>query len=56
MIERRAATADLLARWACPSCGEEAVARDAAWVERAAALHRCPPDEVERALKGEYDG
>lgn len=41
----------------CSACGQVYSARDAAWVENALAKHPCPPPEaVENALKGRYDG
>lgn len=51
-------TVEPVVRVSCPDCGEELVARDAAWVAHARASHRCPTpaEPITRALRGEFDG
>ena len=44
-------------RFTCAGCGEGAISRDTAWVERVKQIHHCPtPEDIENALKGRYDG
>lgn len=49
--------ADVPVRFECRDCGEMILSRDVSWVERARQSHHCPlPEQIERALRGEYDG
>ena len=44
-------------RWTCPSCAMEYVTQRAESLEHMVNAHACPtPEQIERALRGEYDG
>lgn len=54
---QRQQIADTPARFSCTGCGESALSRDVTWVEHYERQHTCPtPEEINRALRGEYDG